>query len=252
MGIERSARNTFRRYAYLYPGIYHQRGKRFSTIQRLRGGVHEPDFTRLRDLNVSDPMVIDVGANVGQTIVSVKSVLPHARMLSLEPSTSMIPTLLRTASRYRGVRVVPVGAGREFTTRVLRIPVLRGVTLDQYASVEAIDVAKLAAKLANIGFGRVRAEQITLREETCVLVPLDALIESCDVLKVDVEGHEAEVVEGARGLIERSRPIVIVERPTPALRGELTGIGYLELSSLGSVNTTFVHPEQPRGMEIPP
>ena len=44
------------------------------------------------------------------------------------------------------------------------------------------------------------------------IVALDEMnIETCDLLKIDVEGYEFAVIEGARKLIEKHRPVIIME-----------------------------------------
>lgn len=51
-----------------------------------------------------------------------------------------------------------------------------------------------------------------LREFVVELQPLDALrLDGVSFMKIDVEGHECEVLEGARQTIERSRPNILVE-----------------------------------------
>ena len=49
-------------------------------------------------------------------------------------------------------------------------------------------------------------------------------------IKADVEGHELEVIEGARGLIARDRPLLYLENDRPAqseaLLSALMGLDY--------------------------
>lgn len=48
--------------------------------------------------------------------------------------------------------------------------------------------------------------------ETVPMIPLDALhFDQCDLLKIDVEGFELQVLQGARELIERHRPVISME-----------------------------------------
>lgn len=50
------------------------------------------------------------------------------------------------------------------------------------------------------------------------MLPLDKIVEEyaagsrADLIKLDVEGHEAAVLEGARGLLRRDKPVVLYER----------------------------------------
>ena len=71
------------------------------------------------------------------------------------------------------------------------------------------------------------------------LVRLDDIgLPYCDLIWLDVEGYEPKVLEGARNLIERHRPIVIVEDMGLAVGGEgvardwLKGRGYRQTAQL--------------------
>jgi FkbM family methyltransferase len=63
------------------------------------------------------------------------------------------------------------------------------------------------------------------------VVALDSLgLQRCDLIKIDVEGLEAEVLEGARATLARCRPTLFLEadRPdrTPALIALVKSLGY--------------------------
>jgi FkbM family methyltransferase len=55
-----------------------------------------------------------------------------------------------------------------------------------------------------------------LRKETVDVHTLDRLVreqglDRVDVMKLDVEGEEGKLIEGARGVLENMRPIVLFE-----------------------------------------
>jgi FkbM family methyltransferase len=56
-------------------------------------------------------------------------------------------------------------------------------------------------------------------------VPLDSLnLAACHVLKIDVEGFEAQVLRGAAGTIRKFRPLLYVENDRPALQQALISL----------------------------
>lgn len=55
-------------------------------------------------------------------------------------------------------------------------------------------------------------DQYTPERKMCSLVTLDSFnFQDVDLIKIDVEGHELEVLKGSKKTIECSRPILIVE-----------------------------------------
>lgn len=97
------------------------------------------------------------------------------------------------------------------------VPMYRGEAMTTRASLEAG---------ANKGF-----EEVVHEVE---LARLDSLgLEGLDVIKIDVEGHEASVIEGAQRTLARERPTLIVEieerhhvGQSEAIIGRLMGQGY--------------------------
>ena len=79
---------------------------------------------------------------------------------------------------------------------VLHIPLVEGVALSGWASLEKGNCPDATAHV----------------EQVVQLTTLDAYaIEGVDLIKIDVEGCELEVLEGARRTITASRPVLIVE-----------------------------------------
>ncbi len=79
-------------------------------------------------------------------------------------------------------------------------------------------------------------------------VTIDALgLNRVDLVKVDVEGMELEVLEGARGTIGQMHPILAIETlktDRVALRTYLDGFGYTTFAAAGA-NVLAIHPDDP-------
>lgn len=73
-----------------------------------------------------------------------------------------------------------------------------------------------------------------------------------DLIKIDVEGMELQVLEGARDTIARCRPIIVVEQlkvDHDALIGVLSGHGYNLL--YGHMNVLAIQPDDPSVDQVP-
>ncbi len=169
--------------------------------------------------------MIDVGANAGQTIQTVKTLLPQARVVSIEPSPLVLPTLIQLAKRYNDVEIAAFAVGDSFGTAQICTPVANGIHFTQYATLAEVDRDALAVAITDGGFGSVTGEDVSIHKARCVIAPLDAMFSDCDVLKVDAEGYEDSVFRGAAQLVTRALPVLIVERPSSELSASLAELG---------------------------
>lgn len=154
----------------------------------------EREILALRDLVPrGGQMAIDVGSSIGLYSRALASLVP--RVVSFEANPA-VATFARAVAP-RNVEVINVALSSVAKPTTLRIPINgRGHTIDDLATVdEKID----------FGGGEFIAAEILSK-------PLDAYnYANCAFIKIDVEGHEEEVLEGAKNLIERSRPVLMIE-----------------------------------------
>jgi FkbM family methyltransferase len=170
--------------------------------------------TLLRLIDHGDTAV-DVGANVGyMTSVMAASVGPTGRVLAFEPNPHLVRLLAETTRRWEvgcDVELRPAAVSSREGMATLTIP--RGAKNDGLAHL-----------------GMPDAEDVERCDVQCVT--LDSVLGSAPVgvMKIDVEGHEAAVLEGADELLRghRVRDVVFEdhgEHPTVAFR-LLTDAGY--------------------------
>ena len=143
---------------------------------------------------------VDVGVNLGQTLIKVKTLQPDRAYIGFEPNPTCVAFVRRlaAANRFRETTVVPFGLSD--SARALTLfarsedPADSSATVvpDLYATQETWDRTAVAVlpgdeALAMLGVGRV------------------------GVLKIDVEGAELEVIRGLEGTLRAHRPSVICE-----------------------------------------
>lgn len=136
--------------------------------------------------------VVEVGANIGaHTVHLAKLVGSQGTVLAFEPQRLIFQILCANVAinEFFNVRTFQAGAGSAAGT--LKVPPF------DYTAAH--------------NFGGISLQNAATGEDVPVIA-LDSLnLPSLHMLKIDVEGMEADVLSGARGLIARHRPFIYVE-----------------------------------------
>lgn len=165
-----------------------------SVSDPLARGVYERHLTAFFRRFLREGMhVIDAGANVGlYSILAAKLVGPTGKVWSFEPNSENARLLLVSALDHglENIKFHPVALGNA-----------HGHTC-------------FTSALGSNG-SVVQQGLQDLKHASCKIVPIARLddygIERVDLLKMDVEGAEGLLVQGAEGLITRCRPVVTAE-----------------------------------------
>jgi FkbM family methyltransferase len=159
------------------------------------GEYGELEWTLLAQLVKPGATVVEVGANIGTHTVSLaKAVGPGGRVIAVEPQRIIHQYLCANISlnALLNVEAHQAGCGAEAGEMV----------------VPAIDY--FAKRGQNFGGLSLAADG---PGEPVPIVRLDDIMRGrpAQLIKIDVEGMEAQVLTGARRLIETSRPLLYVE-----------------------------------------
>jgi FkbM family methyltransferase len=150
-----------------------------------------------------DTVVWDVGANVGMVTAALTTAFPHSRIFTFEPNPFLFQSLETLFAGHSNVTILPYALSDEDGDALLTIP--RGKSVG--ASIKGFDYVLQTANLTENDVVQtpvraVRGDSL-LQSEDGVLPP--------QVIKIDVEGHEAAVLCGLAGIISRYRPVIFFE-----------------------------------------
>jgi FkbM family methyltransferase len=194
-----------------------------------RFGADEPEFHRLAEWVHTGDWVLDVGANVGQYTLRFSELVGESgRVIAFEPIVETAEILAGMARRARHRNIT-----------------LLNIAVSERAGALRFGVPIGASGLPNYFQARVGAEGDRM-------VPCFALDElpfphRIALVKIDVEEHEVSVIRGMTQLIERDRPILIVEGHEGIYPEFLARYGYRMLArSSGSANLVFLPQEESR------
>lgn len=227
--------SVMKRLASRLPPRYRQELKRLHFARLIGRGVfktaedHDREFGRLHEWVSGGDWVLDVGANVGNYTARLSELVEATgRVFAFEPVPETFELLTANMSRYplRNITLLNVAASNAFSLGGMKLPPLDEGGANPYM-----------AHLTNDG-----------GEVSVVCVPVDSLgIERrISLVKVDVEGHELAAVEGMRRLLERDRPVLIIEGRDPEVEAFMAALGYRFEESAGSPNRVFTHSERGR------
>ncbi|MBN6110004.1 FkbM family methyltransferase [Xanthomonas bonasiae] len=186
----------------------------------MNGGVWERENTVILRSFVTDRTTfIDVGANVGYFTVAIGNHLKTVagKVFAVEPHPRM-QQLIERSIQLNGLERV--------------VQLLRGAASDR------IEDVTLFYPAGHIGQGSLHhagsSSGETIRTQSFRLD--DAIPEelAVDLIKIDVEGHEAQVLQGMRGILRRSPELkILFEKLAPADAGIPSDEAGAILSELG-------------------
>lgn len=141
---------------------------------------------------------VDVGVNVGQTLLKVKTLAPDRPYYGFDPNPACFNYARRLVqlNGFTDCTLYPVG----LSDRTRTLPLFARHEADVSASVVA-------------GFRRTERSPVLMH---VAVFEGDTVLEEAGrplvgILKVDVEGGELEVLQGLRATLARDRPFIICE-----------------------------------------
>lgn len=189
----------------------------FNYWLHLFAGSIEPELRHIRAICEKRGIAIDVGANVG--MFSYRMARIFSKVYAFEINEGVAADLI--AYKSNKIEIVHSGLSSEDRDMILYTPVLKGVPLDGWASL-------LPGNCPDT------QEHITKKVH---VRPLDSFsLKDVSFVKIDVEGHELEVLRGAVETISASRPVILVEikgRNLEQVFGFFKAISYEEISLQG-------------------
>jgi FkbM family methyltransferase len=192
--------------------------------ERRRG---EREIALLPFLADARRISIDAGANKG---VYTYWLAKHSRHVhAFEPNPKIFRILKAGAGRAPGVTVSPVALSDARGRAVLRVPRTERGYSNQRAT--------LHAEIPGRAYGELEVETRRLD---------DAGIGDVGFIKIDVEGHELAVLDGAAETIRRDRPVLLIEieeihNPIPieTALARVCDLGYAAFAMIRGTLTTI-------------
>ena len=186
----------------------------------------EKEFLLLDRFLAPGDWVLDIGANVGHYTLRMSDLVgPSGRVVALEPVPSTFALLASNVRVFPNANVSLLNVAASDRTETL-----------------SMDIPRFSEGLRNYYQAHLTADTTGL---TILALPVDALAlrSRIRLAKIDVEGHELPVLRGMRQLIERDRPVLIVETSAQPAMDLLASLGY-SMERLPGSSNLLCHPDR--------
>jgi FkbM family methyltransferase len=138
----------------------------------------------------SPPMILDVGANEGQSLDRFKKTFPSSIIHSFEPGRAAFQRLSERARAYTGVHLWNSALGATAGEQVL----FENTNTDMNSFLP----------LSSAGWGQVEGESLVTMTTVDDFLKTNG-IEKVDILKSDTQGYDYEVLKGAEEAIQTNK-----------------------------------------------
>jgi len=196
-------------------------------LSRIISGADSPFTSIARNLKESNiSSVLDVGANVGQFGIDIRRYGFQGQIVSYQPVSEAFALLCQTIRRHQPWKAFQLGLGAEESERAINISGNDG----------------LSSSLLEMGSTHLEnfPGSATISQQTISISTIDKQLETLGIrpqevlLKLDVQGFEAEVLKGACQSLSKIPLCYLEVSITPMYEGELTFLPILmELSKYG-------------------
>lgn len=157
--------------------------------------AHDKSMNELLSICCKDEYIIDVGANIGYVLMNIAlRVGDDGMVFGFEPHPMAFSKLVKN----------------------IKLNDLKNVHFEQLAIGNSIGkIVPYTVNELNLGMNKVR-QSFTGSNDDVVLTTLDKYcddnnVSKVDLIKIDVEGYEMKVLEGAEHILQKFRPKLFIE-----------------------------------------
>jgi FkbM family methyltransferase len=155
-------------------------------------GFLEIELVHLSAFAKGKGAAVDIGANQGLYSYKMSKIFP--KVYSFEINDTLMEKLI--AYNPGNIEIINKGISSQSGNAVLYIPVLKGQPLYGWASLSPNNCPDTQEHI----------------EKPVDICPLDTFqLDNVSFIKIDVEGHEVEVLKGAVQTLKQCRPTVLIE-----------------------------------------
>jgi FkbM family methyltransferase len=172
-------------------------------VATLKRDRKEGDFLYFVGLLPDNSIVLDIGANIGAMSVHLARKLPGSEIFSFEPVPENLITLRRLIRFFKltNVKIFDFALGNYNGTAEIILPEHNHVKFHGLSHIKDVEGSE----------GDHGLKYVVAIHKLDNLAELQVLAKPLSGIKIDVENYEYNVLEGARELITKYKPVVYAE-----------------------------------------
>ena len=201
--IKNFLEELFRSHPYGYGFARYLAGKFFYK------SLGEKDFEAFKDFDFpSHKLFVDIGANDGISALLFHFFNKKNPIISFEPDNFHLKSLNKLKKKIKNYSYENIGLSNKKDSINLYIPKVYGIYIGQLASTNKHEAYSNVFKILTT---KNLEKKIQIIKKTILVNTLDSFKFDVCAIKIDVEGHELKVLEGAKSTIKKQLPILMIE-----------------------------------------
>lgn len=202
--------------------------RRYFRRQIVRGNffTDEPEWEEVGRWLKPGDWALDVGANIGHYSARFSQLVgASGRVIAFEPVPATFELLATNAVFFAHANVTLLNLAASNATRMM-----------------GIEIPLFDHGMKNYYCASLTTSSAALQVMTCSIDSL-SLSGRVRVLKIDAEGHDSVVLEGAQVLLARDHPTVVIESASEQVNDMMLRLGYTRQVLPNSSNVIYHHPD---------
>ncbi|MBR0960142.1 FkbM family methyltransferase [Bradyrhizobium japonicum] len=209
---------------YFYANVPGVAATRFAVKDSVAPYLFKREFLGVRLLKIGSGLIVDVGANRGQSTAAFKKLAPSSHIVAVEPEPRSAKRLAFRHRRDDAVTVLDCALGCSSGVIDFFLPRYGRWECDGMA---ATSYEEATEWLKNPGrMYRFDAKKLTVREHRVTCKALDSLDLAPALIKLHAQGAELDILKGALGTLQQQRPALMCAFASPAVTEFLSDLGY--------------------------
>ncbi|SPP93919.1 FkbM family methyltransferase [Bradyrhizobium vignae] len=197
---------------------------RFAVKDAMAPYLTKPEYQGACRLAIESGLIVDIGANRGQSIAAFRRLAPKSQIVAFEPEPSSAQRLSVRYEANPNVKIYNCALGAEHGTMTLFVPCYGRWNCDGMA---ATDHAAATDWLRDKGrMYHFNEAKLTVTKHLIECATLDSYGTAPRLIKLHAQGAEPAILRGSKRTIEQHRPALMCAFPSREVNDLLTAWGY--------------------------